>query len=111
MLFDSAFANEPIDLDMDDDVRKLERLQLINASARYELMTANQQLIDFHLNRVMKAKARKLKQKTGCNDTIIEQLDESYNQSARQIYFDEKTAKPETPASENSITGKVDARL
>ena len=25
----------------DDDVRKLERLQLINASARYELLTAN----------------------------------------------------------------------
>ena len=39
----------------DDDVRKLDRLQLINASARYELLSANQQLIDFHLNRVMKS--------------------------------------------------------
>ena len=26
----------------DDDIQKLERLQLINASARYELLTANQ---------------------------------------------------------------------
>ena len=26
----------------DDDIRKLERLQLINASARYELLSANQ---------------------------------------------------------------------
>jgi len=25
----------------DDDIQKLERLQLINASARYELLTAN----------------------------------------------------------------------
>lgn len=52
-------GDKPLDepsLLMDDDVRKLERLQLINASARYELLTANQQLIDFHLNRVMKAK-------------------------------------------------------
>ena len=40
----------------DDDVRKLDRLQLINASARYELLSANQQLIDFHLNRVLNMK-------------------------------------------------------
>lgn len=35
-------------------------MQLINASARFELISANQQLIDFHLNRVMQAKLRKL---------------------------------------------------
>ena len=46
----------------DDDVRKLARLQLINASARYELLSANQQLIDFHLNRVMKAMFNKKEQ-------------------------------------------------
>ena len=52
-------ASTPLtDLPADDDVRKLERLQLINASARYELLTANQQLIDFHLNRVMQMKLR-----------------------------------------------------
>ena len=45
----------------DDDVRKLERLQLINSSARYELLSANQQLIDFHLNRVLKVKINKHK--------------------------------------------------
>lgn len=42
----------------DDDVKKLERLQLINASARYELLQANQMLIDFHLNSVMRAKTK-----------------------------------------------------
>ena len=41
-------------LSNDDDIRKITRLQLINASARFELLSANQQLIDFHLNRVMK---------------------------------------------------------
>ena len=34
-------------------------MQLINASARFELLAANQQLIDFHLNRVMNTKIRK----------------------------------------------------
>ena len=42
----------------DDDVKKLERLQLINASARYELLQANQMLIDFHLNSVMRARTK-----------------------------------------------------
>ena len=46
----------------DEDVRKLDRLQLINASARYELLSANQQLIDFHLNRVMKSMFNNKKQ-------------------------------------------------
>ena len=32
---------------------------MINASARFELLTANQQLIDFHLNRVMKTMFKK----------------------------------------------------
>jgi hypothetical protein len=40
---------------------KIDRLQLINASARYQLLSANQQLLDFHLSRIMQSK---LKQKT-----------------------------------------------
>jgi hypothetical protein len=36
-----GFLDDQPSLLMDDDVRKLERLQLINASARYELLTAN----------------------------------------------------------------------
>mmetsp|Transcript_1603 Transcript_1603/g.2375 ORF Transcript_1603/g.2375 Transcript_1603/m.2375 type:complete len:109 (-) Transcript_1603:689-1015(-) len=44
----------------DDDIRKIARLQLINASARFELLSANQQLIDFHLNRVMKTMFKKM---------------------------------------------------
>jgi len=32
---------------------------LINASARFELLSANQQLIDFHLNRMMNTMLKK----------------------------------------------------
>ena len=35
----------------DEDIMKIDRLQLINASARHELLSANQQLLDFQLNR------------------------------------------------------------
>ncbi len=34
----------------DDEMMRLNNLNLINASARYDLLTANQQLIDFKLN-------------------------------------------------------------
>lgn len=44
---------------LDDEVKKLDRLMLINASARYELITANSMLIDFHLNRVMRSRKPK----------------------------------------------------
>ena len=47
------------DILQDDDIRKITRLQLINASARFELLSANQQLLDFHLNRVMKTMFKK----------------------------------------------------
>ena len=42
-------------------------MQLINASARFELLAANQQLIDFHLNRVMNTKIRKKQGATGAD--------------------------------------------
>jgi hypothetical protein len=32
---------------------RLDRLQLINASARFELLSANQQLLDFHVSRLL----------------------------------------------------------
>jgi len=44
---------------------------LINAFSRYELLTANQLLIDFHFNRVLQNKNKKHK---GVNDTITEQV-------------------------------------
>jgi hypothetical protein len=53
----------------DDDIRKIARLQLINASARFELLSANQQLIDFHLERVMRAMFKKQDQKKPTNST------------------------------------------
>lgn len=55
-----AERGAPDDILHDDDVKKIDRLMLINASARYELLSANQQLIDFHLNRVIKSQARKV---------------------------------------------------
>ena len=52
----------------DDDIRKIARLQLINARARFELLSANQQLIDFHLERVMRAMFKKHDQKKPSNN-------------------------------------------
>jgi hypothetical protein len=40
---------------------KIDKLQLINASARYQLLSANKQLIDFHLGRIMTKKKRNKK--------------------------------------------------
>ncbi len=74
----------------DDDVRKLERLQLINASARYELLSANQQLIDFHLNRMMQVKSNKIK---NINNLKVEQLEQSTEKvamSARNVVDTQK---------------------
>lgn len=42
----------------DEDIMKIDRLQLINASARYQLLSANQQLLDFHLSRIMQSKLK-----------------------------------------------------
>jgi hypothetical protein len=52
-------AGEDENILLDDEVKKLDRLMLINASARYELITANSMLIDFHLNRVMRGRKPK----------------------------------------------------
>ena len=52
----------------DDDIRKIARLQLINASARFELLSANQQLIDFHLNRVMNTMFKKMDKQASKSD-------------------------------------------
>ena len=62
----------------DDEEQKLERLQLINVSARYQLIEVNQQLIDFHLNKVMKYQSKKQKKKTPAvvNDNIVESVEE-----------------------------------
>ena len=49
----------------DDDIRKIHRLQLINASARFELLSANQQLIDFGLSRLMNSSKKVTESKVG----------------------------------------------
>lgn len=45
----------------DEDIMKIDRLQLINASARHDLLSANQQLLDFQLNRFVNKKKRTLR--------------------------------------------------
>eukprot|EP00347_Sterkiella_histriomuscorum_P021618 403333352 len=45
----------------DKEVIEIDRLQFINASARYDLLSANQQLLDFHLSRLMTRKHRNKK--------------------------------------------------
>ena len=58
----------------DDDIRKIARLQLINASARFELLSANQQLIDFHLNRVMNTMFKKMDKQASKSDGADDQV-------------------------------------
>jgi hypothetical protein len=41
---------------LNDDMDKMEKLSMINANARYELINANQQLLDFQMNRYMRGK-------------------------------------------------------
>lgn len=41
-------------LSLQEDFDKIEKLSMINANARYELINANQQLIDFQMNRYIK---------------------------------------------------------
>lgn len=50
-------------LSLQEDFDKIEKLSMINANARYELISANQQLIDFQMNRYIKhtKESRKLK--------------------------------------------------
>lgn len=116
VFFGDDLVPKPIDVLADDDVRKLERLQLINASARYELVTANQQLLDFHLNRVMQVKTKKQKNKTGgVNDTILEQLEESYDLKAQQSSarkdFKFEQQPREKPAESPLASKDVDVRI
>jgi hypothetical protein len=62
----------------DEELVKLDRLQLINASARFELISANQQLLDFHLSRIMNKKFKKKKtfnpEKAGFEEGALNQV-------------------------------------
>ena len=73
----------------DDDIRKISRLQLINASARFELLSANQQLIDFHLNRVMKKMLNRKNREHKDNNSAEENIN---NNSSRRAAWKESSA-------------------
>lgn len=50
----------PNTLSYHDDMEKIEKLSMINANARFELLNANEQLLNFQMNRYMKhAKLKK----------------------------------------------------
>jgi len=72
----------------DDDIRKISRLQLINASARFELLSANQQLIDFHLNRVMKKMLNRKNREHKDNNSAEENIN---NNSSRRAAWKESS--------------------
>lgn len=48
-------------LSIQEDLDKIEKLSIINASARFELLNVNQQLIDFQMNRFIKYDKRQKK--------------------------------------------------
>lgn len=97
--FEDEELDDNEDVLADDDIRKIARLQLINASARFELLSANQQLIDFHLNRMMNTmlnkKAAREKQKNA----------EVVSSSVQEVSSDATTTKAEE--STQSMAAKL----
>ena len=70
---------------LQEDFDKIEKLSMINANARYELINANQQLIDFQMNRYIKhtKDQRKLKlanqhRETSVNNQISRGAQDSF---------------------------------
>jgi len=90
----------------DDDIRKIDRLQLINASARFEFLSANQQLIDFHLDRVMRSRFKKQEKRRLENPTSKNGLGLSAaTKKLNNLYNIEKSVIDEvSEAEENNLT-------
>ena len=86
------------DILQDDDIRKITRLQLINASARFELLTANQQLLDFHLNRVMKTMFKKKDQ------DILNEQKQGGNKLTNLLDMEKSVIAEVSEAEENNTT-------
>ena len=86
------------DILQDDDIRKITRLQLINASARFELLSANQQLLDFHLNRVMKTMFKKKDQ------DILNEQKQGGNKLTNLLDMEKSVIAEVSEAEENNTT-------
>ncbi|CDW71924.1 UNKNOWN [Stylonychia lemnae] len=82
----------------DVEIERLDKLQLINASARYELLSVNQQLLDFHLNRIVNKKFKGKKNLQINGDKAVHSL----NKSSIQIQQLEKTPKENDIDERNS---------
>ena len=111
LLGEKAKAEDVNNIVNDDEVKKLDRLMLINASARYELITANSMLIDFHLNRVMRCKK---KQPNSPNQVTMRQNDLQNDvigelPEAEDLYTNKKSAKKKIDvASKDQVKSIID---
>ena len=102
--------NDQEDVLKDDDIRKITRLQLINASARFELLSANQQLIDFHLNRVMNTmkNKKKAREEQGVNKNSGQNSHRRLNNllNIEKSVIDEVSETEENNTTQNKIAGQ-----
>mmetsp|Transcript_4394 Transcript_4394/g.6372 ORF Transcript_4394/g.6372 Transcript_4394/m.6372 type:complete len:155 (-) Transcript_4394:231-695(-) len=83
-----------IQTSMQADLDKIEKLSLINASARFELISANNQLIDFQMNRYIKHAQQSKKQLDESKHTENHYLSKSEtNDNSDLVLPQRKTSK------------------
>lgn len=75
--------------EFDNEMEKLDRLALINASARFDLLTANQQLLHFKLNKILSSKQSQYQEakQNGDKPLRVDTADEDVDQEARKQKF------------------------
>ncbi|CAI2359136.1 unnamed protein product [Moneuplotes crassus] len=71
---------------VDEEIEKLDRLALINASARFDLLSANKQLLSFKLNNIIKNKDSQYQenQKNGGRPLRVDTADGDVNAEQRK---------------------------
>jgi hypothetical protein len=86
-IFKRSLTNDQQSIEIEDDMARMQNLSLINANARFELLNANQQLLDFQMTRLIKYEnhRKKSKQKTNHNNS---DLQVSMNKGTRDKYSD-----------------------
>ena len=79
--------------ELDKNLNRIQRLSMINANARYELINANQQLIDFQMNRYIKH--------------ANEQKRQSHNRNLADRNKDDPSNKPDNAEVQQDISDRV----
>ena len=74
--------------EFDEDMDRLDKLALINASARFDLLSANQQLLDFQLSKILKSKDIQYKetQQNADKPLRVDTADDENNQDKRKWF-------------------------